>query len=413
MIRLLTLIALASFLVPRVEAQNIFVNDDFELNTGCPTNYGQTNLLNNWDQTSQSSDYYDCAFNNGGWAFPTGNPYSGSGFIGFANFTGNSESVGQQLGTALVAGQSYRIVFHAMRASGGTWGNFCGNLNVVGLMNNAPFNGLSVGCPFAMYTPNSVTLVSIPFNNVLTTGHSRFDVTFTPSANITALIFTADCNSTCNSYFFVDCVWVQTSNVTPSTGCITILSEAPIWFDGVRAEATRVDLSWLAGAEHEDVSYALERSIDGQIYEAIYGGTYDARDLADGRIFGFADHDAPAQTAYYRLRHTDANGETVFSNVVTALPFSDGNSGPVVSELYPTRIDRNDGRVNLRILRDAQIEIGLYDIKGTKIWSDRGEVARGPAEFTLPTQTLAAGMYLLRTTDLTTGHLSNFRVQVY
>jgi|GEM_PF-2826606 len=126
LLRLLLIIA-GLVLAGLLPAQNLVPNPSFELNTGCPNNFSQFNLVSQWSNPSQGSpDYYNtCSpvpeFNipvniSGSAPTHTGNAYAG--IIAWTDtFTFNSplvvEYIQAQLTSPLVAGQCYRVSFWA------------------------------------------------------------------------------------------------------------------------------------------------------------------------------------------------------------------------------------------------------------------------------------------------------------
>ncbi len=76
-----------------------------------------------------------------------------------------------------------------------------------------------------------------------------------------------------------------------------------------------VQLSWLTMSEINNDYFVVERSIDGQAFEAI-GEIVGAGTTEDMQIYSFTDRDLRIGTHQYRLRQVDFDGVTSYSPVI-------------------------------------------------------------------------------------------------
>ncbi len=82
-----------------------------------------------------------------------------------------------------------------------------------------------------------------------------------------------------------------------------------------RPENQSVHLDWVTASEQDNDFFTVERSVDGQVFESV------ARVLGAGNslseiAYNAIDEDPYIGRSYYRLKQTDFDGESAFSNVV-------------------------------------------------------------------------------------------------
>lgn len=104
--------------------QNLVPNPGFELNSSCPSTYGQTYLLDAWEDQGGSPDYYNCSFEG---MTVKGNPANGTGLIGFwggaqhpaCRDNGYAEYLSANLTSPLKVGENYLVRFRIQISSPG------------------------------------------------------------------------------------------------------------------------------------------------------------------------------------------------------------------------------------------------------------------------------------------------------
>ncbi len=156
-------------------------------------------------------------------------------------------------------------------------------------------------------------------------------------------------------------------------------------FDAIN-QTEGVDLFWSTATENENEFFLIERSSDGQNWQAIHrlpgAGTstirldYKTRDEAP--LPGFS---------YYRLGQSGPSGETTYSHIVSVdRPQSEGNS----MQLIP-----NPAATDLRIMFDPSSEI-----RELRFYNELGQLSRSPSSVNstmveMDIATLPPGMYMV------------------
>jgi gliding motility-associated-like protein len=208
-------------------------NSDFEQTACCPSSWSQLNCAQGWSQaTDATSDYMNtCNFMPSGVTSPALNPNGGgAGFAGFIAMGGWQEYIGSCLNQPLIAGTQYQMTLDiSAHLTDGSLLD-CGPINFsdlnLTLFGNQDCNSLPVstsGCPDGLVGSGStvswVTLGSanyVPSNN-----WGSVTITFTPNANMNAIIIGSPCtlpadygnsgSATCFPYFAIDNLLLTTS----------------------------------------------------------------------------------------------------------------------------------------------------------------------------------------------------------
>ena len=165
---------------------------------------------------------------------------------------------------------------------------------------------------------------------------------------------------------------------------------APVPVELIRftAEASACDITaaWTVGTEQDVSHYVLEASADGTHFEAFAKTAAQRRDAYRATI------SAVAEVTYLRLRTVDADGGEAVSAVVTART----NCGaPRALEAYPNPVAAGAA---LRVGVSQPGTVELIDVTGRVVFSGTG--ASG-ATIDVPTDGLAAGLYVVRVADAT------------
>ncbi len=204
-------------------------NASFEQSNCCPSSFSQVSCATGWSQaTNATSDYFNCGFNFGS-ATNAGlsPPPDGTGYLGTIFSPGWQEYVGSCLTTPMLAGQSYTLTINIASAPIGGSGEICNG----GVIEYGPIDITIFGNPSCVAFPISTTacppgwtvLASAIYTPVASWGSITF--TFTPSANINAIIIGSPCTlpasyttaSGCYPYFYYDNLILTASSATNIT----------------------------------------------------------------------------------------------------------------------------------------------------------------------------------------------------
>jgi hypothetical protein len=186
--------------------------------------------------------------------------------------------------------------------------------------------------------------------------------------------------------------WIRTeynSQASPST-FVTVGSESsfPVeWLAfSAEAEGRAVRLRWTTGSERNNDYFTVERSADGQFFEAL--GEVEAAGNSDLPVsYQSLDAQPLAGLAYYRIRQTDLDGKTSWSKRVEV---RFGPEGGVRAYPNPAR-DLVYVETTLAVAPEA---IALYTLQGQRLELPLSADPAGQ-RFELRTQWLPAGTYYL------------------
>ncbi|MFN3940003.1 MAG: T9SS type A sorting domain-containing protein, partial [Chitinophagales bacterium] len=159
-------------------------------------------------------------------------------------------------------------------------------------------------------------------------------------------------------------------------------------FEGSNIGTANV-LTWSTAQEMNNDYFTVERSIDGHNYASV--GTVDGAGNSDQIThYTFTDKSPSLGTNYYRLKQTDFNGFSDYSDVISIQvdgSFEIGNPypNPVVSDVHLNIVSENTALTYLRIL----------DLNGKTIYEEPIQVVDGLQTLTVKMQDLTPGMYIV------------------
>lgn len=270
------------------------LNESFEMNDCCPSDYGQMSCATNWGQaTAAAADFLNtCGFvgpfvNTNLFPFPTG-----QGASSITITSDYKEYIGTCLGTPLVAGTTYTLKFFVgmtmITADGSTncstnFANYADSIDMVlygaTVCGNLPLN--TFDCPTAV-SPSFVLLGSSNIS-VDTNGYQFVSITFTPTSAIQEIMLGTDCimpspwpssmdviNADCAPYFVIDNLVL---NETASFESITLSSNGSHCTNDLVLTAAHSNLTGGAGQWYLDGVALLSETGDNlSISTNNYGG---------------------------------------------------------------------------------------------------------------------------------------------
>jgi hypothetical protein len=170
-----------------------------------------------------------------------------------------------------------------------------------------------------------------------------------------------------------------------------------ISFDGRRIQDV-VRLEWKTASEFNNDFFTPERSADGINFTAI-GRVNGAGSSTTVRDYSFTDIKPLTQTSFYRLKQTDFDGRSSYSDIITI------KSGPVrntdkpiqISKIYPSPFT-DQFRVIYHCNTDDQVlMISVSGMGGRKVFERQVPVVSGENEFVFDEgHALQKGNYILR-----------------
>jgi len=149
---------------------------------------------------------------------------------------------------------------------------------------------------------------------------------------------------------------VRSSTVLP----VTLSS----WMGTYRAISKSVELKWTTAEEVNSDTFIIEHSLDGTIFKDI-GEIEAAGNTNTEQSYSFIDSAPEIGINYYRLRQTDQDGKTAFSEIIT-IERVDGSSKP---KLFPNPVQQ--GLANIILPPDwleyEEIMTQIYSIDGRTV----------------------------------------------
>ena len=162
-------------------------------------------------------------------------------------------------------------------------------------------------------------------------------------------------------------------------------------FDAIMNDG-KVDLNWSTATETNNNFFTTERSKDGITFETVSviqgsGNSTSIRNYAD------QDQNPYSGISYYRLKQTDFNGHSTYSNIVS-VNYVFGDDG---ISIYPNP-SGSDELINMKLtgLQNQEILVVVRDIQGKEYYSKVTIITENNQLIAIdPEQRLAAGTYIV------------------
>lgn len=184
-------------------SQSNISNGDFEAYTSLPINQSQVDRAVGWENVILSADYLNTTYN--GWCSHYGGAFSGTGFMGFATYSGltAAEAIGESINVSpLLADSIYEVGIYVKQSLDCI--DFCGAVALYGFVSAPAINNLGI---HADDLPGSILLWS---SSTITDTLWRFySGTFVPSDTINYILFTMKNIEDCVNYVYVDKASIQ------------------------------------------------------------------------------------------------------------------------------------------------------------------------------------------------------------
>ncbi len=177
-------------------------------------------------------------------------------------------------------------------------------------------------------------------------------------------------------------------------------------FNAQLIEEKQVLLSWQTSSEINHDYFEIERSADGETFDAIFQtpGRGSANQMTN---YDTVDTEPLAGISYYRLRSTDLDGTTTYSEV-KAIEIQSPNFQHVKVYPNPAVFDIN---LVLTSSQPTEASVALYTINGQMVRQQNLSIREGFNKFNLPVNDLPNGTYNLKVTDRSGSSTLPFVVQ--
>lgn len=189
------------------------------------------------------------------------------------------------------------------------------------------------------------------------------------------------------------------SPFTFSSVGVQILNPLPIELLSFTANlnTSQINLSWTTATETNNDYFTIEKSQDAQSFVKVFNvdGAGNSTSLID---YFDIDHNPYIGISYYRLKQTDFNGKTSYSNIV---PVEYNPNGDPSISLFPNPTDAGATTyLSLNQLKGQEVLVVLRDIAGREIFSKVILSNSNNELIAIDLQgTLAKGSYLITATS--------------
>jgi hypothetical protein len=155
-----------------------------------------------------------------------------------------------------------------------------------------------------------------------------------------------------------------------------------------------VEVEWKVADERGIATYAVERSANGRVYEAL--GSLPARAAAGEQTYRYLDAQ-PVPENWYRIKMTGQAGEVKYSAVVKVALQQSGAEG---YSLYPNPLVSGPLSLQLQNKEKGRYTLTLYAATGQRVWQGTVQHSGGTAVYPLALhKTPAQGTYSLQITN--------------
>lgn len=166
----------------------------------------------------------------------------------------------------------------------------------------------------------------------------------------------------------------------------------------------KIEIRWSTFTETNNDFFTVERSNNGtdfEIVDVIEGAGNSNQPLS----YSVADELPYGGTSYYRLKNTDFDGKSEYSEVIAVTCGADANDFNFVNAYD---VDQSEIVVEFTGAENEDYKIMLYDASGRRALDFQGVAAEGMNKVRLPSGDLARGIYIINLSN----DLKNFSKRV-
>ncbi|HTF03573.1 MAG TPA: T9SS type A sorting domain-containing protein, partial [Bacteroidia bacterium] len=179
-------------------------------------------------------------------------------------------------------------------------------------------------------------------------------------------------------------------------GSLTVGNPLPIElvsFDAILNPENAVELNWATAVEIENDYFTIEKTSDGVNYETVLV-VDGAGNSSQPLNYSCVDHSPYSGISYYRLKQTDMNGHSTYSNIETI------EYAPAVDftfDIYPNPGDGSSIQLAVNASANEQIGVVIYDASGKTCHSEQFTAGGDGLSYyrIMFPETLAPGVYLV------------------
>jgi len=176
---------------------------------------------------------------------------------------------------------------------------------------------------------------------------------------------------------------VITNKVTTMVSNVSSPVPVKLEYFSLHKNITTNQLKWKVNCSSTNATFVIERSTDGIHFSAI--GNSSATALRCQLPFSFSDNNPVAGKNYYRLKITDAEGNSFYSKVLVT---GNNQAGIDITAIA-------NGTVYLNSNKQQVISMKIIAADGREIWQQKHTAITGSNNIALPVKNIARGIYTL------------------
>lgn len=235
--------------------------------------------------------------------------------------------------------------------------------------------------------PQTIDLTVIPSGGIVVISGPDLDedgctisMTFRPLVNDVALLICAD----------DDEPFTQGSKAIFRTGALSV----PVLFSSLHGaqQNKEININWTTDIEVGNEKFEVERAFSDSQFEVI-GELKGSGNSIRKTAYSFVDLNPRSGASAYRIKQTDFNGESAYSESVTVNYYSEKDI-----QLSPNPASKSQDNPMLYIHADEAntANIQVFNLIGKTISDYKINVVEGQNRFPLDTRDLSEGLYIVR-----------------
>jgi hypothetical protein len=233
-------------------------------------------------------------------------------------------------------------------------------------------------------------------------GVPPYTYSWSPGGATTSSIIVSSCanGSTTYTCTVTDACGVAKTATITQTVSDCILPIELLDFDAVY-NGSSVDLKWSTATEHNNVSFNIERSQDGQHFSTIATIPSAANGGNSTSLLRYSSNDRAVSEGvyYYRLQQTDLDGSSDYSQIIPVTILKDD----ALFHLVPNPAS-NSTDLSYYVYNDAPSLVRMYDVTGKLVFSRLLQNNRGAHSYSIDLDGYLPGLYFINLTTSTNSY---------
>jgi len=178
---------------------------------------------------------------------------------------------------------------------------------------------------------------------------------------------------------------------TAAMGCILTPVEFSSFETNYRQSDKSIGLIWTTASEMNNDYFAVERSVDGDVFEQIDAINGAGNSAQTNTYYSRDAHPYPGEINYYRIKQVDTNGKFSFSSM-EAVAINDPESH---FSVYPNPT-KNEGMITYTTARNGEVcVLKIYDSMAKLVLNYRFTGVKGINQIPLNMSGFVNGVYFL------------------